>query len=468
MATQGVALFRQILLLAYFGLSADLDVFSTMFSILSISIIQISSIVENLYIAFLGKIKADSGLKFMESSIFSYFRSSIIIAFLSVGFLSVIFPVLTMLFASGFTDEKKEGLFLLGIYSVPWAILIIPYAALGACCKSLGIFNPVFQADFLIVITSTISIFLFHDSITSVAISFFIGYAVGIFRLLPLISPKGQAVAIFPWKDFCLRAAKHFSSSQVGTTVTLAERFWLSFVPAGGIAAYALVQQMIMSFANILSLRDAYLVPLVNPYEREKKITRLIVALSVISIISAAGVISLSDPICRVLFEHGKVSFNQVNILGDILSVGIVGMVLSVVSTPVWRLLQAMGQYRPLAMLYVAQAVLTVVLGYFFVRVFDLGVIGIAWVSVLNALLATTLAGSYALKFGFAPTSKQAKTFAILFCASVIAAIAVSQTLQIAHENPWIDLCLSAGMYVAVLIPFALVERLSVMSILRG
>lgn len=469
--SQGVLLARQISLVTFFGLSRELDILSTLVSILSISIMQLGTVIDNIYVSKLGEIRALNGNVGFYKALGSYVGASFVISMVAVIGLAAIFPVIVLPFVAGFNPSERLALTNLALYSLPWVLLVIPYVALSACAKSANNYHMSFVTDLVVALVSTASIFISHASIIDVPLAFASGYLVGLAILLvSFFRTMGVRLSYsdFPWREFLSRATRHVGSSQIGTIVTFVERFWFSYLPPGGIGALALVQQLTMGMAGLLSFRDAYLVPMANPSGRPKKLIRLILGLLLAGLVVAGGVIALADPLCKIMFEYGKAAAHDSKLIAELLAIGVVGMTLSVATTPVWRLQQMMGIYRPITVAYIATAVSTLLLGYVVVNRLDLGTVGMAMVMLINAFGVAVFAGSIAVNMGAWPSRSNLKMLAqgVLVCG--LATVCAYEVSLVATHSALLSLVLGALAYMSIVGVFLYWARFELTALLHG
>jgi peptidoglycan biosynthesis protein MviN/MurJ (putative lipid II flippase) len=436
--SQAIALLRQVLIVSSFGLSRDLDIYSTIFGLLSISVFAAAAIVESIFIALLTTVREGRGDDAVRRTLKHYTFAAAAFSAIWMIFLVALFPLVSLPFTAGFDAKDRNDLSALAISAMPWALLVIPYAAMGACLKCAGRFGHFFASELIVTVVSTLAIYLQHSSIDDVPRAYAIGYGAGsillIFELIRQSQPgPGEP---FPWREFLRRFLRHFSSNQLGTLGTLIERFWFSFLPAGGIGAIALVQQLMMSLSSLLSFREVYLVSLAREEGRAERLSRLLAGLAMLSGLAAVFVIGFAEPICSALFEYGKASARDVALLSDLLAIGCSAMVFGVVAQPVWRLQQMLGTYRPISLMYVAHAISMLLLGWLAVGALHWGARGLALVVFVNAAGACVAALMFARQMGARINAAKLRLVLSSWCLFLAAAVAARVTIDslIAHQ----------------------------------
>lgn len=407
--SQAVAMVRQIVIVSSYGFSRDLDFYTTLFAIMAVSVLSLSSILESNFIGLLSELKAEKGEDAVRGSFLRYFGAAILFSVLVIALLIAVFPVLSLPFTAGFSADERARLTGLGVYFLPWALLILPFAALGACLKSIWCYREVFLAELVVAVVSTVSIYYRHGSVGDIALAYALGYAVAILLLLWTVMRQLRSGAGlgFPWRRFSSRFVRHFGSNQIGILQTMAERFWFSHLPAGNIAALGVVQQLTMSLTGLVSFRDAYVVPLADESGRGPKLTRLLVGMFLLAAAGATFVAIAAQPISELLYQYGKASSGDVALIALLLQIGMISVITVAVATPVWRVQQVGANYRPMVAVYLISAVLIFALGAVFIGWLHMDAAGMAIVSGINAMVACTVAMYFAERLGASPTRMQ-------------------------------------------------------------
>lgn len=407
--SQAMAMVRQIVIVSSYGFSRDLDFYTTLFAIMAVSVMSLSNILESNFIGLLSELKTEKGEGAVRGSFIRYFGAAVLFSFLVTALLVTVFPVLSLPFAAGFSPDERARLTQLGVYFLPWALLILPFAALSACLKSIWRYREVFVAELVVAVVSTAAIYYRHGSVGDIALAFALGYAVAVLLLLWTVvrQMRSEDPLGFPWRQFFGRFVRHFGSNQIGILQTMAERFWFSHLPAGNIAALGVVQQLTMSLTGLVSFRDAYVVPLAEQAGRGPKLTRLLIGMFLLATAGAVFVAIAAQPISGLLYQYGKASSNDVALVALLLQVGMISVITVALATPVWRVQQVGAHYRPMVAVYVISAVLIFGLGAVFIGWLQMDAVGMAIVGGINATVACFVAMYFAGKLGARPTGLQ-------------------------------------------------------------
>jgi len=385
---QGVALFRQILIVGYFGLSRDLDLYSTVYAMAVVTAFAFNIILENTCMSILVGIRDAQGEAFAARVARQCLFFGALFGLASTIVFAVITPLLSIVYAAGFSGEEHGRLLGLAVYFLPWALISPIYFVAMASLKSLLHYKSAFCAELIVALVSTLLLVCFHSKISYVPLAYAGGYMSALAMLLVLlyrVKAVGNAERISV-RAMVKRISAYFFSNQASIPGAMAERFWFSFLPPGGISALALVQQLVMNLSGLLAFRDIYLVPLLPEANRKDKLRRLLLGMAYITLPVVVFVAMFSTEIMHVMFGYGKVTAADIDLTACLLSISMIGLFVTVVLTPCWRLLQTIGMYRPVTIFYVASAVSTMLLGAILIRTLDLGVIGMVLISVINAI----------------------------------------------------------------------------------
>lgn len=451
--SQAVAMVRQILIVSNYGLSRDLDFYATLFAIMAISVLSLSSILESNFIGLLSELKSEKDEDAVRGSFICYFGAAILFSFLVVAILAAAFPVLSLPFTAGFSGDERARLTQLGLYFLPWTLLILPFAALSACLKSIWCYRDVFIAELVVAVVSTAAIYYRHDTVGDIALAFAMGYTIAILLLLRSVmrqSRSGRSHG-FPWRRFFNRFIRHFGSNQVGILQTMAERFWFSYLPAGNIAALGVVQQLMMSLNGLISFRDAYVVPLAEEVGRGPKLTRLLVGIFLLATAGASFVAIAALPISELLYQYGKTESSDVALIAQLLQIAMIAVIMAAIATPVWRVQQVGAQYQPIVGVHLISAVLIFALGGIFIGWLHMGAIGMAFIGGINATVACLVAMYFAGRLGVRPSGMQWSLLVQSVLAVALAGVLAFCAIRATDEPAILRLIIGGVVYGVVL-----------------
>src|ERR1700756_1464049 len=92
--------------------------------------------------------------------------------------------------------------------------------------------------------------------------------------------------------------------NQLGTVNGLTDRFFQSFLAAGGISAFGYAGQIVNNLSSLLTFRDIYVVPLASEAGRSEKVERILKGVVLLSIPASLFIVNFARPIVEVLFQR--------------------------------------------------------------------------------------------------------------------------------------------------------------------
>lgn len=466
---QLLALLRQSLTVSYFGLTRDLDLFWTVYAMAAVSVFGLNVVVESTYTALATKIRESEGDAAFRQSLRPFALASIGIGIAAAAAFICLVPPLGFLFGAGFSAGERDRLFSLALWFLPWIAAIIVYYATAALLRTAWSYRWTFFGEALVMVVSIAALAGWHDEIATLPIAYALGYlAATLWLLVRLvgISESGYGKPV-PWREIGRRTAMHYSALQFTTVNALAERFWMSFVPAGGIAAMGIVQQLMMGIGGLLSFRDAYLTPLALEAGRAERLRRLMLGMFLLSAASAAFVAAMAPEAVGMLFHYGKTTSGDAALIALLLTIAAATLVSGSVGSLIWRVLQMTGRHKTFVRAFAVNAVLTFVLGWLLVGRLGLGIAGIAVASVVTSFLALafSLFGVRTLGCRLLPEDWRL----VVVVALVLPLLAeCSAVLGRTAPNPLAALALAGGSYLVLIAAFAYPVRERLLRIVKG
>lgn len=469
---QLLGLFRQTLIVKYFGLTRDLDLFWTVYAMASVTVFGLNVIVESTFTALATRIRESEGDVGFRRSLRPFALVSIGIGVVAALLFMALVPLLVPLFGAGFSVHERERLVALAAWYMPWIVLVIVYYAAMALLRAAWAYSAVFIGEAIVVVASIGALMTWHGNLNELPLAFAIGYGAAIiwlaFRVLG-VSEAGATKGRFPLREFLRRAVTHYSALQLTTLSALAERLWMSFIPAGGIATLGVAQQLSMGLSGFLSFRDAYLAPLAIEQGRGERLRRLIVGTYLASLAVAALAAMATPEISEVLFQSEKVGRADIALLAAVLSIVFVSLVPASVGAQIWRALQMTGRHRAFVLAFTLNALGTLAFGWLLIAKAELGARGIALVPLLNATYGIPLALYGARDLGCRLSGQDWK---LLLLATIafpgLAAASVYLGRSLAGTGPLLTLVISGACYAVALALAALPFRAQLFQIVRG
>jgi peptidoglycan biosynthesis protein MviN/MurJ (putative lipid II flippase) len=392
---QVLGLLRQSLVVGFFGFSRGLDVYQTAYAIGAVTVFSLNVITESILTSVFSKIREERGESALRHCMGRHLLIALSISIGSAGIFLALFPFVSLLYAAGFSEGDAELLRSLSIDFLPLVLLGIPYFAASAAAKCLWKFGWAFSAELVLMIGSIVFIYFEHDRVGLIAVGYAFGYLVATLFLLSGLFFGGIGFSRnseFDLRQFLKRATLHYGALQYASLTSVVERIWLSYVPSGGISGLGASQQLIMGLSGVLSFRDAYLVPLAERSNREQRLRGLVLMMAILSATVVAFLLPLAGDVIKILFQYGKVTQADVEMVSKIFSIGLVGMLATAMANPLWRFLQMEGNHRIFMVFYTFTLSSTFLFGWLMVRYFGFGVYGVAFVALANGVVGCAFA----------------------------------------------------------------------------
>lgn len=392
---QVLGLLRQSLVVGFFGFSRGLDVYQTAYAIGAVTVFSLNVITESILTSIFSKIREEHGESILRQSMGWYLVVTLFVAIGSAVIFMTLFPLVSLLYAAGFSERDAELLRSLSIDFLPLVVLGIPYFAVSAAVKCLWKFGWAFSAELVLMIGSIGFIYFEHERVGLIAVGYAFGYLVATLFLFSGLLAGGIGFvrnAQFNFRQLLKRATQHYGALQYASLTSVVERIWLSYVPSGGISGLGVSQQLIMGLSGVLSFRDAYLVPLAERSNREKRLRGLILMMAILSSAVVAFLLPLAEDVIKVFFQYGKVTEADVEMVANIFSIGLIGMLATAMANPLWRFLQMEGNHRIFMVFYTFTLSSTFVFGWLLVRYLGYGVYGVASLALLNSVVGCLFA----------------------------------------------------------------------------
>lgn len=392
---QLLGLLRQSMTVAYFGLSRELDVFWTVYAMAAVSVFGFNTVVEAAYTAVLVKLRGEEGEAAYRGALLPYSLAALVFGAVAGLIFVISAPLLAFIYCSGFTDGEREQVGGLLVWFVPWVLALAPYYAISAVVKTSWSFNWAFAGELIAMGVSVLMLVVSHGTIQDLPLAYGIGYWAAIAWLLLRVVAVGRGRCDFDriaWREVARRVVSHLSAFQSASLYSLAERFWMSYLPAGGIAAIGIVQQLTMGLSGVLGLRDSYMVHLATDQGREARLLRLLVGMALMSCIACSYVAAMAPEIGGLLFHYGRVSRGDIDLIATLLSIGAIGVIPATLGMPIWRTLQMGGRHGMFVTSFAFNAVSMMLCGWLLIGEMHLGAAGIVGIGVFNSFVSLIFA----------------------------------------------------------------------------
>jgi putative peptidoglycan lipid II flippase len=387
---QAIGLLRQMLVAAFFGLSREYDGYIVVYGLVSMIVFILAGVSDTVVVSRLVQIRERDGeAAFWRTSNRLLLQALAADAILATSFMMLLWLAMPVV-AAGFTPVERTFVFHLGFYFLPWIVIVIPYYALCAHLKARWQFFWVFGAENVTIAVSIVVLWFSHATVMSLPIAYAAGYGAATAILLTRrgIRAAGDAA---PLPGLMASMTKQYAAMQVGTVTGLAERYFQSFLLAGGISALGYVGLIVNNLASLLTFREIYVVPLATEAGREQKLERILQGLVLVSIPCVLFLVVYAEPIVSVLLQRGKFTAEAVAVTASVLRILALSLFVSTLHAPLERIFQIVDRLSLTQIRYVAAFVGTVFFQYLFVFYLRMDVRGVAWGWVCNGIFVLPL-----------------------------------------------------------------------------
>jgi putative peptidoglycan lipid II flippase len=386
--SMGLALLRQLLIAAYFGVSRDLEIYLFAYSVANWVVFAFGASLDSVVVPHLVRIRESEGMETSRAFAAAIFRASCLLG-LATGLLMIaVMPLLAPIMATGFSPAERSELAGLTWYFLPWAFFYLAYYGAATWHKSVWRFNRVFTAEITIGVVTVLSLVLVHDNVTRLPLAYAAGNAVGLLCLLPGAGLIRHAAWGRKVGDMLRDSAKYYFSSQTGSVSGLTDRHFQSLLPPGGIAAIGYASQLVTGLSSLILMREIFIVPLSSHVGRAEKLERLIIGLLLLSV-PAAGITScFAHEIVEILFQRGHFDAAAAELTAQVLRFTIWTLVATAITMPLYRMFTIIGRIHLIQVYFLSLALFYAVLGTLFIGWLDMGMSGIISMYLASSILS--------------------------------------------------------------------------------
>jgi putative peptidoglycan lipid II flippase len=375
---QFIGLARLALIASFFGLSRDYDGYLVVYSVTTIVVFTLASVFDTVAVSRLVQIRERGGDAAFWAASDRLLRQALAAAVLFAAGLAALLWAALPIVAAGFDDAERHFVLTLLPYFIPWVLVILPYYAVSAHLKALWRFHWVFGCEILVMLVSIALLIPFHGSVAYLPLCYAAGYAAAFAVLLYRRGTSRRAPEAAP-RGFLGDMSNQYLANQVAGVAGFVDRYFQSFLVAGGISAISYTSQIVNNLSSLLTFREVYVAPLSAELGRNEKLERLLQGIVLISVPSAAFIIVYAEPIIRLLFQRGNFTGEAAVVTAGILQIYAVTLVISSALAPLERMFQILGR---ISLMHVRNVVLifaNLVLQYVFVFRLHMDVQGIVW-----------------------------------------------------------------------------------------
>jgi putative peptidoglycan lipid II flippase len=440
LVVQAVALVRQLLIAAWFGVSRQIDIYVMAYTLATLVVFTFANIFDSVAVPHLVRLREREGIEAARALAATLVRGSLVLGLAATVLLLVGTFLLTPIIATGFSTDERAELARLMWSFVPWTLICLPYYAHVAWYKAQWRFGHAFTADIVVVLVSVGVLVLWHGSIAAIPIAYAAGYAAGLTQLAVAARLWRHQKVQPPSRAVFRNVGELYLANQSGGVASLVDRHIQSYVPVGGIGAINYAAQIINTLAVFLTFREIFVVPLAQQEDRALRLERLICGLVLVSVPTTALVMCFAPDIVTVLLERGRFDQNAAALTGVVLQISSISISLAAISTPLFRMFQIIDRIHLIYVMYFTGAATLALFGYIFVGILHLGVPGVAWMQVSSGAVGFIVLVQLVEFCGIhVRWSHVARYFLIALAAAGIA-YAAGKVAASPFENSWLRL----------------------------
>jgi putative peptidoglycan lipid II flippase len=435
-ALQFVGLARHVLIAAFFGVSRDMDGYLVLYGLATLVVFNLSNVFDSVAVSRLVQIQDGEGTEaFWKSSTKLTIQSLFAGLCLAVIFLLSLRLAMPVV-AAGFSNAERAHLVSLANYFLPWILIVIPYYALASHLKALWQFHWVFGSELVTVTVSIAALWFFHDSIADLPLAYFAGYIAAAIVLLAARGFRRVKAETAPGRIVGNMASQHLAN-QIGTISGLADRYYQSFLTAGGISALGYAGQIVNNLSSLMTFREIYIVPLSSEVGRSEKVERVLKGVVLISVPAAAFIFSFAEIITSVLFQRGNFNAEAVSLTSNVLGILALSLVSSTILAPLQRVFQITNRVIFTHAFYASSLLGVLILQYLFVFILKWDVRGFTIASIANSVFVTVVVASLVRRCGVLIVWRRVFAYAayatvLAVCASLVALLGSSSYFGLA------------------------------------
>jgi len=305
-----LGLAKHVIIASVIGLSAQLDSFFIMMTLLGILVLSWGEIIDIMTVPHMVQNWKKGDIKEFRK-ITSGYMTLTLLGSLLLALLIYFFRDKLPLLAIGFEIERGQLL----TNAVPWLlpaiIFYIPFRHIGAVLRAKRQFSPVYKAEFLLALVTLLCLGFFNQQPNVLFWSYSLGVMAAFLYLfaknwrffLPLGNPFSPAVyqsLVLAPGLFILQSAQYI--------YVLTDQIFVSFLPTGMVSALFYATLIIYLLPTIVSLDSAFITIIseqTDKQERTKKLNNLLALVIFFSLGATLFIFVAGKNIITLLLERG-------------------------------------------------------------------------------------------------------------------------------------------------------------------
>jgi putative peptidoglycan lipid II flippase len=301
---------RHALITAYFGLSTGLDSFFAASAVVAILVTSLGDIFDSAGIPALVRTRERKGPEAFDELTGAVFMLALRLSAILTLLTLLAAPVAHLLFP-GLSPEAKgavrDNVLLLGFYAAAY----LPYHCIGSFFRSVRRYHNYYIAELLVMLVAIIVVMIGKQSVLVVPISLSVGYLVGLAAMV------GAA-----WNSFRLRTLEQPNEIGLvkatirkmipfylgGYAMLLVEKYFASFLPAGGISALSYGFILASAIPAMMNIENVFVTPLSEETDRGQMLTTILCGVWLVALPAVVFTWVYAHDIVGGLFARGAFS----------------------------------------------------------------------------------------------------------------------------------------------------------------
>lgn len=467
-ASRVLTLLRQVVVTAYFGLSAQLDAFFVAASFVSIFICTFGDIFDSAGIPSLVKSRERDGEESFRALTGSVFSLAVLLG-AGLSLLMVVCLPLAPLLVPGFPQASKE--FIRGnvLLLVPYALAYLPYHAVGSFFRSIRGFHLYYVVEFAVQFAALAVVVGFGYTVLVVPVSLSAAYIVGIATFVFLARDRFRFRGKLTGGEMDVvrgTVARMLPVYVILYGLVVVDRYFGSYLGEGAISALFYGYLLAMAVPAVMNIENVFITPLSEESDRGTLLTRILSGILVVSVPVLAFTLVFGEALVKGLFERGAFTERSSLMTAEALRFYIIGLPAFFALPVSIRILQILKRLGWITGLCVFSLLLNAGLNFLFVLRLGMGVMGIALATSVSYTAVGTAALALVSRAGI--RVRYAETAGILPNVACGVAVALAAAALLPDLGPPLAAVLARGtVFVAVFVPAAVLFPGSEMRRLR-
>lgn len=424
---------KHVLIVAFIGLSSQLDAFYMAFTILSLAVLSYGDVFDSLGVPRLVEALRRGDEESFKELAGNFLGFSFLLSLVLGGILLLVAPWASVI-APGFSPEKKEFVYRSLMFLYPIVLFYLPHHAIGSFLRSRRRFLAFYLGELVFAVVSLLIIFVWRNFPYVVPVSVTVGNLASFlyvclagrthFRLV-------YRVDRFRMQEITRLFFRLLPLYLLGYLYLLVDRAFASYLPTGGVSALSYAMLIVTIPSSILIMENVFVTPLAEADEREQMMKHILNGIILMSVPIAIFTMSYSKPIVKVALQRGVFTAASTDMTADALRYFAIAIPAIFLSPITYRLFQILGRLRGISIVGIISVISNAVLNYFFLKM-GFGIKGLALATTVSYYVG--ICGYFLLlrRLGFRLMTKE--MFLVLLIAMISGVLSCAMTFLVPFD----------------------------------